>query len=257
MLYLFSILVEKHGSISEAARKCSIARRSYYTLRDRDFLQPETKEKILSAAFNISPDETLDYLLKRHVDDSLEVLSTNLSKLYEDAVEESDRETLKGILEHFNQVKQEYEGLIINNLQREVLDQLAHLKEKAVIAEILWNPAESTLFKKQDLMTIIPLITKELDAGVKTEMVSEKYGISQDLVSTITKIRRKEIVISLNEVEGYLLGLRKQSESHDHWTHQGDTAAGTEVPSAVYYGAPSPEYQTPTAPATSNTVKVR
>lgn len=250
MLYLFSKLIEEHGSISEAARACGIARRSYYTLKDRDFLHPETKEKILLAAFNISPDEILDYMLKRHVDDSLEVLSTNLSTLYEEAIGESNREALREILEHFNKVKQEYEGLIIDNFQREVLDQLAHLVEKAVVAEVMWKPSQSTLYKTQELMTIIPLIFKELEAGIKTEIISEKYGIAHDLVNTFTGIRRKDTTIPLNDYEGYLYGKPEKFEPYDPWTHQKVTAAGTEVPIAVVYEITHPEYQTPTTPAT-------
>lgn len=194
MLHLFSKLIEEHGSIKKAAEECNITRRSYYMLENREYIQPNTKEKIVKTTYGVSPDEVLEYLLKRHVDDSLEVLSVNLSKLYEEAIEETDREALKETLEQFDRIKQEYEGLIIDNIQREVLDQIAHLKEKAEVAGVSWKPAKTTIFKTHELTSIIPLVFKELEAGKKPEILSEKYGVSPELVKTIASIRRKETV---------------------------------------------------------------
>jgi len=252
MLYLFSKLIKAHGSIKKAAEECKITRRSYYMLEDREYIQPNTKEKIVKTAYGLSPDEILEYLLKRHVDDSLEVLSVNLGKIYEEAIEEIDRESLKEILEQFDRIKQEYEGLIIDNIQQEVLDQIAHLKEKAEVAEVLWKPAKSTMFKTYELTAIIPLVFKELEAGKNPETVSEKYGVSPELVRAIASIRRKEITTTLREYEGFVYGKIGGYDPTEYWTRELASAAGPETPRyMVYYEDGLSEHQTPTAQATT------
>ena len=250
MLYLFSKLIKAHGSIKKAAEECKITRRSYYMLENREYIQPNTKEKIVKTTYGLSPDEVLEYLLKRHVDDSLEVLSVNLSKLYEEAIEETDRESLTEILEEFDRIKQEYEGLIIDNIQREVLDQIAHLKEKAEIAEVLWKPAKTTMFKTYELTAMIPLVFKELEAGKKPETISEKYGVSPELVKAIASIQRKEITATLSEYEGFLYGKIEEYDPMEYWNRELASAAGPETPRyMVYNGGGLTEHQTPTAQA--------
>ena len=252
MLHLFSKLIEEHGSIKKAAEECNITRRSYYMLENREYIQPNTKKKIVKTAYGVSPDEVLEYLLKRHVDDSLEVLSVNLSKLYEEAIEETDREALKERLERFDTIKQEYEGLIIDNIQREVLDQTAHLREKAEVTEVSWKPAKTTIFKTHEVTAMIPLVFKELEAGKKPETISEKYGVPPGLVKAISPIQRKEPIATLSECEGFLYGKIEDYDPTEYWTHELASAAGPETPQyLVYCEGGLTEHQTPTAQATT------
>lgn len=252
MLYLFSKLIEEHGSIKKAAEECNITRRSYYMLENREYIQPNTKEKIVKTTYELSPDKVLEYLLKRHVDDSLEVLSVNLSKLYEEAIEETDRETLKETLERFDTIKQEYEGLIIDNIQREVLDQTAHLRKKAEVTEVSWMPVKTTIFKTHEVTAMIPLVFKEIEAGKTPETISEKYGVPPELVKAISSIRRKETIATLSECEGFVYRKIEDYDPTEYWTRELASAAGPETPRyMVYCGGGLADHQTPTAQATT------
>jgi hypothetical protein len=217
ILHLFSIILEKYKTIKKSTEKCDINRRSYYELKNRDYIQTNTKEKILKTAYEISPHKVLDYLLKRYMDDSLEILYINLVKLYEEAIEETDINLLKQILNDYNKIKKEYESLIIDSLQQEVQDQILHLHEKAEVENINWGPIKPSLYKSNQLAMIIPLIFRELIRGEKPQILSDRFNTSIELVDALESIRKIESTINLIEYEGLIYGKTGQDTLSDYW----------------------------------------
>ena len=250
LLYLLSKLVRKYGSKARAARECGINRRSYYMLQRRNFIEPETKEKILLTTYKSNPEETLEYVLKRHANESLEMLLINLSKLYEDAIDEVDRLKLRDILIKYDHIKNEYEGWIASKIQKEVLDQTINLKQKAILTEVTWNPSKATLFKVQELKSAIPLIMRELSIGKNTEEISEKLDISKDLIEVFSNCKQEEIT-NIYDFEGFTYR-RIKNDPYNFWLKEIQTAAGSVTPQYRTIRRPyeNVESQTSTAQAT-------
>jgi len=213
-LRMFKELAERLGSISRAAEDCGIERRTYYKMEDREYVQESTKQKILHVALETSQDETLRFLLKRHVDDSLELLTVNLTTLYEEAVEETDRETIVKILEDFSRLNHEYKGLIKDNLETEVRDLVAHLIDKAKIVEITWTPPKNTLYRVEELSALIPMIGRELARGRTAKVISERFRVSEELVDVLKAQTAKTSRKILEEYEGLTYGY---STALDYW----------------------------------------
>jgi succinate dehydrogenase flavin-adding protein (antitoxin of CptAB toxin-antitoxin module)/uncharacterized protein YuzB (UPF0349 family) len=229
VINLFSIIREEYKTIKKSTEKCDITRRSYYELENRDYIQTNTKEKILKTAYETSPHRVLDYLLKRFMDDSLEILYVNLVKIYEEAIEEVDIKLLKQILEEYNKIQKEYESLIVDNLQQEVQDQIIHLREKAKIEDINWDPIKPSLYKSNQLAFLLPLVFGELMRGEEPKKLSDRFSISKELVDALESIRRTESSINLIEYEGLIYGKTSKDDLIDYW-NEPSSAASTPEP---------------------------
>ena len=247
---MFKQLIETLGSISEVAKESGIERRTYYKMEDRNYLQTSTKEKILHLALEKSQIETLHYLLKRHVNDSSELLIINLTTLYEKAIEENDREKLVKILDAFRQVNQEYQGLIKDNIETEVQDLVAHLLDKAQIEEVIWNP-RNTLYKVDELRSLLPMISRELARGRSSKVIAEQFRVPEEIVDAIQAQTARSNHATMEECEGLFYGYLPVYEYWERILESQNTSAGIDRRKCFevmrYIKS---EYQTPSSGAT-------
>ena len=251
VLQIFKELVEILGSISQTAKKSGIERRTFYEMENREDIQTLTKEKILRLALETSQDQTLKFLLKRHVDDSVELLIVKLTSLYEKAIEETDRKKLAQILDTFKQVNQEYQGLIKDYLDTEVQDFLAHLIDKAQIEEVTWTPPINSLYKVEELKILLPMISRELAKGKPHEVIAEQFRVPLDIVKAIQVQKMRPSLTTIEKCEGLFYSYLPRQDYWKELLEGQNTSAGIEPirysKIAVYE---RPEYQTPTSGAT-------
>ncbi|OGD55910.1 hypothetical protein A3K81_04935 [Candidatus Bathyarchaeota archaeon RBG_13_60_20] len=239
------------GSISKAAKKSGIERRTFYKMEDRDDIQTLTKEKILLLALETSQDETLKFLLKRHVDDSVELLIVKLTSLYEKAIEETDREKLVQILETFKQVNQEYQGLIKDNLETEVKDLLAHLIDKAQIEEVTWTPPRNSLYKVEELKILLPMINRELAKGKAHDAIAEQFRVPLDIVKAVQAQKMRLSRTTIEKCEGLLYSYLPRQDYWKEILEGQNTSAGiTPIKYSQIATYERSEYQTSTSGAT-------
>jgi len=196
---LFQKIKETYRSISEAAKICGLERKTVYLWKETGFIKPKTKEKVVKALLEIEPEQTLSYLTKRGVDNAVEILMTNLSTIYEKAMEETDREKFLKLAELFDQIKIEHSGLIIDKLQREVNDLTFHIDIDAKRKGVAWESKSFEIFKTEQLETIIPMIAREIltRRWVGESEIATHFNLSESLIVSVSEAMQ-EVILRTN-----------------------------------------------------------
>jgi hypothetical protein len=191
---LFDKLVKKRGSISKAVKECGIARKTPYLWETANNIDLKTKQKITRALLDEAFEETLAYLVKRYMSESLELLLINLSTLYEMALSEKSREKCYNILKSFEEIKNENNGIIVDKLSEEVINYIEILKKDSLVKEVNWSPKPFNVYKTEQIQHIIPLIARELCRGVSSEWISKQLNVSETMVhmvnSTLAEVQK-------------------------------------------------------------------
>lgn len=158
ILELFHDLEEACGSLSEACRKCGIQRKTRYDWIDARSLKLSTKKKVLKALMEIEPEKTLDFLLARSKEITVELLSMNLSNTYAKAMAEGiSPESFINTIQKFEETKNKHTGLI-RELEEELGDMTHFIRERASTLNISL-PAESIdTVRPSHMLEMIPIV---------------------------------------------------------------------------------------------------
>lgn len=130
---LFNLLVVKLGNNrSEAARRCGLTGKATYDWEKAAYVKLGTKKKVLNTALTETFLETIEYLLDRSADRSLDLLRTILSSLYANAIEAESRDNFEAALMGFEAVQMKYQGMIKDGIRNEVAEMLSLLRRRTL-----------------------------------------------------------------------------------------------------------------------------
>lgn len=156
---LFNALVKKLGNRSEAARQCGLTGKATYDWEETKYVKLQTKRKVLEACLKNDFPETIEYLLSRSSERTVDVLRTVLSTIYADAVEADSREELEVILDKFEALKIRHRGLIRDTIEDEVSDMENRLCEKAQRSGVPLRRKPIEDLSAKELLDQLPMIT--------------------------------------------------------------------------------------------------
>lgn len=185
---LFNKLTEKlQGNRSEAARQCGLTGKATYDWEKAGYVKLETKRKVLEVCLNNDFLETIEYLLSRSSERTVDILRTILSTIYAEAIETNSREQFRVLLNKFDALKIRYRGLIRDQIEKEVAEMTWLLGKKALELEMPLRKRPIADLSAQELLEAIRLIGS-LYAENPTEakrFAIEDLGIPLETLETI------------------------------------------------------------------------
>jgi len=130
---LFDSLVKKlANNRSEAARRCGLTGKATYDWERTAYVKLATKKKVLEASLEEDFIETVEYLLGRSSDRSVDLLRAALSMLHADAIEADSRAGFEPVFQKFERIRARYQGFIKDNIRDEVEDMTHALRNRAL-----------------------------------------------------------------------------------------------------------------------------
>ena len=158
-LELFQDLVKAYQeNLSEACRKCGIQRKTVYDWIKARSLRLSTKKKVLKAIIKTKPERTLDFLLTRSKETTVEILSIYLSNVYAKAMAEGiSPQSFIDAIKKVEKIKNKHVGLIWE-LEEELGDISYHIRERAANLNVAL-PAESVdMIKPSHMLEMVPAV---------------------------------------------------------------------------------------------------
>lgn len=218
---LFNLLVTKlNNNRSEAARRCGLTSKATYDWEDTTYVKLGTKKKVLNTVLTETFLETIEYLLGRSADRSLDLLRTILSTLYANAIEAGSQNDFVATLTRFETIQKRYQGMIRDGIHDEVADMLSLLRKRALdlglplrtksISEFsveelvdaiqivghlyIENPSEAEMFAARDLGLPIDVLKPVIQTfgnlcfarQVQTSAIGETHKVKQELSVAVT-----------------------------------------------------------------------
>lgn len=157
--YIFDLLVKKlHNNRSEAARRCGLTGKATYDWEEAAYVKLGTKKKVLDASLRENFPETIEYLLGRNTDRSLDLLRTILSTLYANAIEAGSRNEFESPFAKFETIRVRYQGMIKDEIHNEVAEMTSLLRKKASDLGIPLEAKNINEFSAGELIDGIQLI---------------------------------------------------------------------------------------------------
>lgn len=159
VLELFQDLEELcGGNVSKACQKCGIQRKTKYDWIRTRSLKSNTKRKVLKTMVEIAPERTLNFLLSRSKETTVELLSTYLSQVYAKAMAEPiDPRSFVNTVKTIEKIKNEHAGLIWE-LEEELGDMMYHIKERAFALKVSLPEESVDMIKPSHLLEMIPSV---------------------------------------------------------------------------------------------------
>lgn len=193
VLELFQAMVEAYeGNLSEACRKCGIQRKTVYDWIRARGLKLSTKKKVLKALIEIKPERTLDFLLTRSKEITVELLSINLSNVYAKAMAEGiNRRSFIDAIKKFEEVKNKHVGLIWE-LEEELGNMTYHIRERASTLNVPL-PAESVdMIRPSHMLEMVPTVVDAISRrGFRSfSELATNLNVPEKLVQVMSEATR-------------------------------------------------------------------
>lgn len=129
---LFGWLKESYGSLSKAAKKIGIRRKTVYDWdKINSGLKLLTKRKVLEANLKLYPDRTTMFLVEKSENSYQEILATHLRQIFEKAMASDNREHFMKLLSVFAEVQSDHRGALFDSKTLYVESKIKALDEKA------------------------------------------------------------------------------------------------------------------------------
>lgn len=140
ILRLFGQLEGILRNKKDAAEKCRLTRKAINDWKGlKQGMKVTTKEKVLEQSLEYSPVETMEYLTRKLVDSSSNVLVTYLMTLYEMAVRTKDKSQFLELANRFEQASERYKALINKKNERQIDDLTVILRKHSKIIGSTWT----------------------------------------------------------------------------------------------------------------------
>lgn len=117
---LFKMLEQRYGTILKVCERIGIERRTFYHWKDAKQIGIETKYKVLKAALEEYPVDTLEFLAKKSRNKTKEVLEFLLEFLRREILTEEEPEKLRELVKKAKEVIDEHSIPPIEYLRYEV-----------------------------------------------------------------------------------------------------------------------------------------
>jgi len=179
ILELFKELEKVHGSVSKVCQLAGIERKTFYHWSKAREIKKETRVKIIRLALQSMPLKTLEFLIDKSLNLSIELLSTLFQFLFEKAVSNPESTSVK-YYNAFRRIYKKYDVSLIDPIRSEVHRLLKILERRfehksmeiSISSELRIELAEDQIFiTSTTLPTSGKIFTKE-DLG-ETTAVSE------------------------------------------------------------------------------------
>ncbi|RLG98944.1 hypothetical protein DRO19_03610 [Candidatus Bathyarchaeota archaeon] len=176
------------GNLSEACRRCGIQRKTTYDWMRAKSIKLSTKKKILKAMIETNTEQTINFLLSRSKEITVELLSTYLSYLYSEAMKEIiDPQYFLRIVKKFEKTKSDYVGLIWE-LEEEVEEMTYNLRERARDLKVSLPEEPIDTIRSTHLLEILPsviyCVTRDI-TGDPAKLASS-LGVPKMLVQVVS-----------------------------------------------------------------------
>jgi hypothetical protein len=188
------ILEKSNGNRTKAARSCGLTTKATYDWEKAGFIKLETKQKVLQTWLELNFIETIEYLFNRSVERTGDLLHTNLSTMYTNAIEATGKESFTGPFNHFLQFKTRHRGLIRDQVEFEIADMTAFLEEKAMELgiELPERPIED--MSTSELLANVEIIGKYYG---KNPLTAENFALGE---LSLPKVAVKPIIQTFETV---------------------------------------------------------
>lgn len=156
---LFNSLAKQLGeNRSEAARRCGLTGKATYDWEGVAYVKLGTKKKVLEASLKEDFLSTVEYLLGRSSNRSLDLLRTILSTLYANALEATAADEFKAILTKFEAIRMTHRGMIKDGIYDEIADMSSMLRNKASDLGIPLEAKAINDFSAEEMINAVQLI---------------------------------------------------------------------------------------------------
>ena len=162
ILQLFDGLVTTlGGNRSEAARRIDITNKATYDWRDAKYIKFDTKCKVLAATLETNFLETIEFLLNRSGDRTVDILMTVLNTIFNEAMETESKSLFSNLIDKFDTIRRLYRGIVIDRLNDEVSEMLFTLESKANTLGLPFPEKSISDISAQQLIDVLPLLVME------------------------------------------------------------------------------------------------
>lgn len=190
IIQLFRRLEDTVGNRSQAARICGLERKTIYGWETTREIRSRTRERILAVLLENLTEETLEFLTQRSVESSTDVLRTYLSSIYERAMSEgtSDQEFSR-LATKFDQIRQQYEGLLAGHLQSEISTMLRYTLARAKEIGLTFKPSPNDIVRLTEFSGLMPDILKAvatLSPYVPGNEIARIFNLPARFVETLS-----------------------------------------------------------------------
>lgn len=156
---LFNSLAKAFGeNRSEAARRCGLTGKATYDWEGVAYVKLGTKKKVLEASLKENFLSTVEYLLGRSSNRSLDLLRTILSTLYANALEATSPDEFKAALAKFEAIRVTHRGIIRDGIYDEIADLSLMLRNKASDLGIQLEAKAINDFSAEEMINAVQLI---------------------------------------------------------------------------------------------------
>ncbi len=197
VMRLFKHLEDTLGSRVKAADICRIERKTIYDWEKTGEVKLKTKRKVLKALMEKLPEDTLDFMTKRSVESSIDILRIYLYSLYETAVDEgTSMDDFRRLASKFEEAKTKYSGLTVDHLDVEIGDMLRSLEEKASEMELMWPRSPIDLVRLSKLSEILPATIKALSSKplITDFQIAKDFGFTLEFVQSLSMALQESFV---------------------------------------------------------------
>lgn len=162
VLQLFDDLVTTlGGNRSEAARRVDITNKATYDWRDAKYIKFDTKCKVLAATLETNFLETIEFLLNRSGDRTVDILRTVFNTVFNEAMETESKSLFSNLIDKFDTIRRLYRGLVIDRLNDEVSEMLFTLESKANTLGLPFPEKSISDISAEQLIDVLPLLVME------------------------------------------------------------------------------------------------
>lgn len=186
LLALFDLVKARAESISEAARRCGVERKTIYDMMKKGKqVKQKTKERILKAALGTDLEKSMEILLAKTVSESRDIYANYVSLTYQDAMRAKTVAEFEKAISRFESVFNRI--LILANLEREADTLSSEFVSKAAGLGTRYNSPVPKLLDTTTLAATLPPLIKEIiaDRNPNLSALSERWRISPSVVRSI------------------------------------------------------------------------
>ncbi|HKM50419.1 MAG TPA: hypothetical protein VJZ75_04495 [Candidatus Bathyarchaeia archaeon] len=187
LLALFDIVKAGAETISEAARRCGVERKTIYDMmKEGKQVKQKTKERILKAALTMNLERSMEVLLAKTVSESRDIYANYVSLTYQDAMRAKTAVEFEKTLSRFESIFSRV--LILANLEKEVGALSNEFASKAEELGAMYTPPIPKLLDSGTLAATLPPLIEELLASRNPNLsaLSEKWRISPSIVRSMS-----------------------------------------------------------------------
>ena len=146
---------------SEAARRCRLTGATTYGWNEASYIKYTTKKKVLETCLENDFLNTVEFLLNRSGERTIDILRTVLSTIFSEAIETESNSLFSNLLIKFETIRAKYRGTIRDRLEDEISEMDFALEQKASELDVPLPQKNILDISSKELVNVLPLIVME------------------------------------------------------------------------------------------------